>query len=58
MNLTHNFIIDLPMLPLDMEFQVGRIYVLHEEATFVALASGPLLSPLVGVGVAGELVVD
>ena len=45
------------MLTLDMMLQIGRIDVLHLEATVVTPASYLLLA-LLGVGVAGELVVD
>ena len=58
MNLTNNFIIDVTMLSVHVVLQICRIYVLHQEATFVAFASNPLLAPVGGEGVASVLVVD
>ena len=55
---TFNYLINAPMLPLVMEFQVCRIYILHLVATLVTPASNSLLAPLCGVLIAGELLVD
>ena len=58
MSPTDNFIIDVPMPSLDMEFQVRWIGVLHRKATLITPASGPLLPLGGGVAVPRELLVD